>query len=394
MAVLSASVRGALPPMRSFWRRPPPASAAARGLIAGLIVLPAVGTLTSRFAPPALAGRRLLTTLAWVLRALATLSLMHAAARALAYERSLVSETAAAVPGSRFLAIGQPSVAGRDSRAPVLHYLCEAISGGETASPNPPVILHLSHGFGANCLTWAPFLRSLADSHPRRARPALAPRLLTIAHDRLGFGLSSRPRDWSNYGSAAAVRHAAALIRNQSAEATATAANARGQGVGPSVLEPSGWEASDGDSSVLARVSARNPTETERLPGIVLVGHSVGAILAARLALLSSEELGATVRGLVLIAPAAFLPRRRSGKNKGNAEDALKEQRANQVGTRAAPTQEESMQSALATKPRLWTLRAARQLASALRFAFLRFVLYVPLRLAVRSVIGLSLIHI
>jgi pimeloyl-ACP methyl ester carboxylesterase len=60
---------------------------------------------------------------------------------------------------------------------------------------------------------------------------------------------------------------------------------------------------------------------------MILVGHSVGAILAARLALLSNETLGARVRGLVLIAPAAFLPRVKGkkagwkgGKGKGVAD--------------------------------------------------------------------------
>lgn len=51
-----------------------------------------------------------------------------------------------------------------------------------------PITVHFNHGLGSNCFTWDPLFYELGEALSSKA---YAPSL--IAHDRCGFGLSSRP---------------------------------------------------------------------------------------------------------------------------------------------------------------------------------------------------------
>lgn len=330
-AALTPCVSAPLPAVRPAWPLAAPASLQERVLTACAVVLPAAAAAAMRAgrAPRTLRGQGALVA-AWLLRAMVAFCVLRAARRMQGHERSLVNETAAAVQGSRFLSIGLPTHAGSGAPGVSLHFLSEAIAGVPSAEApvRPPVLLHLNHGFGANCFTWAPLLRSLAESHPRRSRPAPAPPLLAIAHDRVGFGLSSRPRQVWSYGSAVAARHAAALIASQAAQAAAAAAPTATASGGTADAATPGAAAGASEAStpsIRAQASsgalaASSCTAGDPVPDVVLLGHSVGAILAARLALLGDQVLGARVKGLVLIAPAAFLPRLKTGR-KGQGGD-------------------------------------------------------------------------
>ena len=143
-------------------------------------------------------------------------------------------------------------------------------------SPPPRVRAHLWHGFGANLSSWAPSQRRLADGLGGTVS----------AHDAPGLGLTERPTG----------RHAARCMTSR--------ADAR---LGLACAEASRQTGADG--------SIPDPD------GLVLVGHSMGAVAAA-LALLEGEEgkeglegdgrtpvTPPTIRALVLVAPALVAPR-------------------------------------------------------------------------------------
>jgi len=219
-----------LPDRTAAWPLTASARVPERLLTAAAVALPAAAAIAMRAAaaPRTLRARGTLVA-AWLLRALVAFCLVRAARRLQLHERSLVNETVAAVPGSRFLALGQPFCGGGVPN-PSLHFLSEAIAGAPSAASQPPVLLHLSHGFGANSLTWAPLIASLAESHPRRERPVAARPLLALASDRIGFGLSSRPRELWSYSAPVAAQHAAELLGSMAAETLAAQGGASSPG--------------------------------------------------------------------------------------------------------------------------------------------------------------------
>lgn len=132
----------------------------------------------------------------------------------------------------------------------------------------PSLICHFSHGFAANCLTWEPFFPTLAHS---LSGPEA--RVVLLAHDRPGFGLTSRPADVDGYSESVCADLAIDLVRQ------AVAASEDGRHGAP--------------------LSG---------PKLVLVGHSLGCAQAMRVALRAPPQ---AVRALVLLAPALMpCPRR------------------------------------------------------------------------------------
>ncbi len=129
-----------------------------------------------------------------------------------------------------------------------LHYVLQR-GLTPTAPAAPPALLFCNHGFGANCLTWD----FLSD--------ALPPSLVLAAFDRVGFGLSSRPDDIKHYGPSAACSQGLELLRVVQADAPLA-------------------------------------------PPVILVGHSMGAGLSARMAV-ELGRAGTPPGALVLLAPAA-----------------------------------------------------------------------------------------
>ncbi len=156
----------------------------------------------------------------------------------------LVSERQAAVEGSEFVELADGAR---------LHYLLSASSPPPLAENNrspsaAPILFHINHGFGANALTLDPLIESLGAAV--RASVPGAPVWL-CAHDRLGFGLSSRPREAREYGVAC------------------------GAALGLGLLE----------SLPLGDARAHSACRT------VLVGHSLGGSLSARMAVLERASL-------------------------------------------------------------------------------------------------------
>ena len=161
--------------------------------------------------------------------------------------RCLCSPAEAAVEGSCFKAIDGVDV----------HYV-ESSSPASPASATAPLLLHLNHGFGANALTWDTVIEPLTAALAARRREGP---VRIVAHDRLGFGLSGRPAQLYKYQTDFQAAVALRLL----------------------------------DGAVPA-TSASPP------PPTVLVGHSIGSILSATMAV---QQAGSgRVRGLVLIAPA------------------------------------------------------------------------------------------
>ena len=115
------------------------------------------------------------------------------------------SEQAARVDGSRFTQVA-PGV--------VLHHVlspppARANPAALASAPSRPLLVHCSHGFGANALTWDPLFASLGSALARQA-----PRMPVwlSAHDRVGFGLTSRPRAIAQYRAEPGARFALALL--------------------------------------------------------------------------------------------------------------------------------------------------------------------------------------
>ena len=159
----------------------------------------------------------------------------------------LVSERQAAVEGSNFVELAEGAR---------VHYLLSEpphvppLPADSTTRPRaPPLLFHLNHGFGANAFTLDPLIESLGAAVRARAPPG-AP-LWLCAHDRLGFGLSSRPREAREYGVAC------------------------GAALGIGLL----------DALPLGDASDRSACRT------ILVGHSLGASLSARMAVLERARV-------------------------------------------------------------------------------------------------------
>ena len=136
-----------------------------------------------------------------------------------------------------------------------LHYVAAlppvASDGSDGQVKRVKALLHCNHGFGANCFTFDPFLRALPSS------------IAAVAHDRVGFGLTSRPRAFQYYGPDAACNHGLQLI-----------------------------EAIRNKGNTHARIP---PSPT------VFLGHSMGAAVSARMAA-SLHHAGCSDLALVLIA--------------------------------------------------------------------------------------------
>lgn len=133
----------------------------------------------------------------------------------------------------------------------------------DTAS-SKPLLVHLSHGFGACSLSFAPAMKLLGAARLKRKRCRIA------AQDATGFGLSERPgiRSRQLYTVTSQVQQTRAAIA--------------------ALREPLGEEAD-----------------------VLLVGHSMGGYTAAATAvdeLLSKSGAGGRSKTLVLVAPAIFCP--------------------------------------------------------------------------------------
>ena len=153
------------------------------------------------------------------------------------------------------------------------------------------LLCHFSHGFASNCLTWAPFITAhLAPALHRRTDAGGAgceATLLMVAHDRPGFGLTSRPLTVEGYSEAAGARLALALVRRLvrrlllpprvcwSDVATGGAAT-----VSAAVEDDATAADAPGESP-----HARSRYPTQRPPRVLLVGHSLGCAQAVRMAL-------------------------------------------------------------------------------------------------------------
>ena len=165
----------------------------------------------------------------------------------------LETEERLATPSSSFTRCGSVT----------LHSIGAQISLANDDDDAADVLCHFSHGFAANALTWEPFFAVLANAMPR------ARGLTAIAHDRPGFGLTSRPTQVEAYAEAACTAYALELLSH---------------------VMPS--RAAD-ESNTAA-------TATEGGQRLVLLGHSLGCAQAIRMAVARPEA----VRALVLLAPA------------------------------------------------------------------------------------------
>ena len=192
---------------------------------------------------------------------LVTLWVLRLGRRMQKQARSLRSIEDAAVEGSLFASIGGLAI----------HHVEESKPAAATAVATPPLLLHLNHGFGANALTWDPLLAPLTTALSERGRGRVPVR--AVAHDRIGFGLSQRPKRLEQYGERFQAEVALRLLDHVSNTADA--------GAGSS--------------------AAASSSSYSAAPATVLVGHSIGGLLSARMAV---QQRGGGVRGLVLIAPA------------------------------------------------------------------------------------------
>ncbi|KAL3931742.1 MAG: hypothetical protein SGPRY_000999 [Prymnesium sp.] len=199
-----------------------------------------------------------------------------------------------------------------------LHY---TLAQSEGKGDAPPLLLHLNHGFGANSLTWDPLVQQLA-SRLSSARP-----VSLAAHDRVGFGLSSRPADFRAYADDVASEHALTL-------ASALSSHTQRRLSASNSSSPSKIHLSSGRK---AKLSSANTTR------LVLVGHSLGGALSVRMfadAMRSRAKYGNLadrVECLVLIAPAIIAKPPRSPRGRGEQPPASFRRAALQaVSSRAA----------------------------------------------------------
>ena len=307
-----------------------------------------------------------------LLRYMLVLSVLQVARRLQKQGARSISERDAAVEGSRFSEVA-PGV--------VLHHtLCPPPSGvARSRGGSRPLLVHCAHGFGANALTWDPLFERLGAAFSDAAPNA--PTWL-VASDRLGFGLSPRPRDVRLYGQEEGATFALRLVeslvplcagqpssprsvfdapqppgrlaispqaaRRPSADGTVASADA-GTGAG-------GVGDCDSDETTSDEDVAETPAQREVLgappllrppppsssspalpaapsaaPHTLLIGHSLGGAMTARMAVQAvrgraaavsassssaatsastAAELPGTrgVGGIVLIAPALIAP--------------------------------------------------------------------------------------
>ena len=131
----------------------------------------------------------------------------------------------------------------------LVHYKVEESGGGNAAE----VVMHCSHGFGANLYSW------------EAVKKGLASRLnaMFVAHDTPGFGLTERPRSIDDF-----------TLKNNSR-------------IGLELLRTLGDKGSG----------------TGGMPKAIFVGHSMGSISASYSAVQKHRQ-GENVKALILVAPA------------------------------------------------------------------------------------------
>ena len=239
-----------------------PATASSLGLVAhtlGLALPGAARRASTRLADPVL----MVGAVAWLL----LLWALRLGRRVQKQSSSLCTAAEAAVEGSRFSEIEGVDV----------HYV--ECSRAAPATPAVPLLLHLNHGFGANALTWDTLMEPLTAALSARGHGEVPIRV--IAHDRLGFGLSGRPTQLYKYSESFQAAVALQLLGAAPSASGATPAQA---------------------SAAVATATTAAPAPAPPLTPTILVGHSIGSILSATMAV--QQGGSGHVRGLVLIAPA------------------------------------------------------------------------------------------
>ena len=224
-----------------------------------------------------------LVLLACFLRSAALFVLLSIGRRFQKLRAALVaSEESAAVEGSRFMRV-VPGV--------VLHYLLMPPAQSPSSGP-PRLLMHFNHGFGANAWTFDPLFQSLSASLSKQA-PRTA--LWLTAHDRVGFGLTSRPNELRKYADEPGASYGVQLLESLEPIVAGPPPSPTQVGLEPQQpLSPS-------------RVAESPPPATTPT---VLVGHSLGGALSARMvAQLSEGGRASHIRALVLIAPAIICTR-------------------------------------------------------------------------------------
>ena len=291
----------------------------AERLLTAIAALPAATTPWAvASSAPLLSPQRFLSLASSILRWALVFTVLQMGRKLQKQCGRLVSEREAAVDASRFTEVA-PGIE--------LHHILStpAVPSGGSGEP---LLMHFAHGFGANSLTWEPLFGSLRRTLSQRSSGTA---LTLCAHDRLGFGLSPRPRDVRQYSQAAGAAFALKLVESLLGgppPAGAAAQDAPGKSaVRPadrtaspqSVIPKSDWasdaarntesEGSDSDTSSEATRSPRPSSEGASEDKVLLVGHSLGGALSARMltqALAGKSEV--RPRGLVLIAPALIAP--------------------------------------------------------------------------------------
>ena len=272
--------------MRAAWaiRRPtllaaplavPPLSLTELALLTAAS-LPAVALPAAASPLPSFSSLRSVTALLLcAVRGVVCFCVLRLARRLQKHRSQLVaSEEQVAVEGSRFARVF-PGI--------VLHYLLAPASQPGPSDP-PPLLMHFNHGFGANALTFDPLFESLGSALAKRS-PRTA--VWFAAHDRVGFGLTSRPREMIKYADEPAAAHGLRLLDMVEPLVTGPPPSPTQVGAEPQEPPPPGARAG----------RSRPPT--------VLVGHSLGGALSARMAVqLASADGDAHIKALVLIAPA------------------------------------------------------------------------------------------
>ena len=180
----------------------------------------------------------------------------------------LQSEACLAMQTSRFLSC--PGVHGQNVS---VHHITAV---AKPQHENGIMVCHFSHGFASNCLTWEPFFatfkRSLHGSHAGKCTQHL--RLVLMAHDRPGFGLTSRPDEVDGYSDASNTRLGLYLMQQI----------ARRQASSRTPASPS------------SAISSRSNSEEQ----LLLCGHSLGCAQVVRMAMAHKHA----PRALILLAPA------------------------------------------------------------------------------------------
>jgi pimeloyl-ACP methyl ester carboxylesterase len=182
----------------------------------------------------------------------------------------LLSEKGLATDSSHFTSV--PGVRGQNV---VVHHIgCVATAPHE----REVVVCHFSHGFAANCLTWEPFFPAFVRALHGASTSSCTNRLVLVAHDRPGFGLTSRPDEVDGYSEASNVCLGLQIIQHEALHHGGTCPT-------EAMVAPTYTSSHSGDA----------------LPhSMLLCGHSLGCVQAVRMALAARR----TPRALVLLAPA------------------------------------------------------------------------------------------